>query len=132
MVLDYERAERVLQASMAKANELGAKVSIAVLDDNAQPVAVAKMTGARRGTSSWACIGKAMVSAVWGTPSADVAGRLPKEVLEHGQAMYGHRLLFLRGGIPLKDGDTLMGAVATSGGTGEQDEEIAQAGADAF
>ena len=132
MSLDYEQAERVLQASLAKANELGAKVAIAVLDDNAQPIAVAKMTGSRRGTSSWASLGKAIVSAVWGAPSADVAGRLPKEVLEHGQAMYGHRLLFLRGGVPIKDGEMLMGSVGAAGGTGEQDEEIAQAGADAF
>ena len=130
--MDYEQAQRVLQASIVKANELGAKVGIAVLDENAQPIAVAKMTGSRRGTSTYAAIGKATVSAVWGSPSADVAGRLPKEVLELGQAMYGQRLLFLRGGVPITDGDQLIGSVGAAGGTGEQDEEIAQAGAAAF
>ena len=132
MSLDYEQAQRVLHAAMAKADELGVKVSIAVLDDNVQPVTMGKMTGTRRGTSSWACQGKAMVSVVWGTPSADVGSRLPTEILDLAQAQYGGRLVFLRGAVPVKSGDTLLGAVGTSGGTGEQDEQIAQAGADAL
>lgn len=135
MTLSYEQAEQVLRACMAKAKELGVSVSIGIVDADAQPVALARMTGTRRGTTSWACQGKAMVAAIWGVPSKDTVARLAqtgREIIEHAQAMYGHRLVFLGGAYPLKDGDRLLGAVGVSGGTGAQDEEIALAGAAAL
>jgi uncharacterized protein GlcG (DUF336 family) len=92
------------------------------------------MTGARRGTTSFACQGKAMVAAIWGAPSADVAARVGKDgpIAEHAQSLYGHRLLFLGGGLPLKSGDEVGGAIAASGGTGDQDLAVATAGVAAF
>lgn len=134
MSLSYEDAAAVLQASLRKANELGVKLSVAVVDDAGNPVALARMTGARRGTTSLACQGKAMVAAIWGVPSAETAERMSRngEIREHAQAAYGHRLLFLGGGLPLKRGVEVVGAVAASGGTGGQDLEVATAGAEAF
>ncbi|MGI9334943.1 MAG: GlcG/HbpS family heme-binding protein [Gammaproteobacteria bacterium] len=35
------------------------------------------------------------------------------------------------GGLPIKAGDVLVGAIGVSGATGDQDEECAQAGLDA-
>ena len=134
MSLSYEDAREVLEASLAKAREIGVALSVAVVDEAGNPVALARMTGARRGTTSLACQGKAMVAAVWGVPSAEVAERMSRsnEIRDHAQALYGHRLLFLGGGLPLKRGDELVGAVAASGGTGAQDLEVATAGAAAF
>ncbi len=39
------------------------------------------------------------------------------------------RLIAFGGGIPLKDGDFVAGAIGVSGGTVDQDMEVAQAGA---
>jgi len=36
------------------------------------------------------------------------------------------------GGIPLKKGDRVVGAIGVSGGTGKQDQTVAEAGAAAF
>jgi uncharacterized protein GlcG (DUF336 family) len=134
MALSYEEAERVLKGALAKAQEMGVRLSVAVVDETGNPVALARMTGARRGTTSLACQGKAMVAAIWGVPSADVAERMSRsnEIRDHAQAAYGHRLLFLGGGLPLKSSDEVVGAVAASGGTGEQDLACAEAGVAAF
>ncbi len=40
--------------------------------------------------------------------------------------------MIFAGGIPLKRGGKVVGAVGVSGGSGEQDHTVAQAGADAF
>ena len=135
MALSYEQADRILQASIAKANELGTGVSICVMDDYTNPVALARMDNARRGTTSWACLGKTMVAAIWGVPSKETAERMNRgtgEIKEHAQALYGHRLIFGGGAVPLMDGDELIGAIGVSGATGGQDEEIAIAGAAAL
>lgn len=134
MELRYEDASRALLAALAKAEAIGVRLSVAVVDATGNPVALARMTGARRGTTSFACQGKAMVAAIWGVPSAEVAARFATNsaIAEHAQALYGHRLLFLGGGLPLKHGDEVVGAIAASGGTGAEDLEVATAGAEAF
>jgi uncharacterized protein GlcG (DUF336 family) len=40
--------------------------------------------------------------------------------------------MIFAGGIPLKRGDDVLGAVGVSGGTGKQDQTAAEAGAEAF
>ena len=134
MELNYEDARRALDAALARATELGVALSVAVVDGAGNPVALGRMTGARRGTTSLACQGKAMVAAIWGVPSAETAERFSRNsaIAEHAQNLYGHRLLFLGGGLPLKVDGEVAGAIAASGGTGEQDLQVATAGAEAF
>ena len=40
--------------------------------------------------------------------------------------------MIFAGGIPLKRGDEVIGAVGVSSGTGKQDQAVAEAGAAAF
>jgi uncharacterized protein GlcG (DUF336 family) len=40
--------------------------------------------------------------------------------------------MIFAGGIPLKRGDEVMGAIGVSGGSGQQDHAVAEAGAKAF
>lgn len=42
------------------------------------------------------------------------------------------KIVIFTGGIPLKDGDTVVGAIGVSGGKPDQDHRVAQAGAAAF
>ena len=42
------------------------------------------------------------------------------------------RIMIFAGGIPLKRGGKVVGAIGVSGGSGEQDQAVAEAGAAAF
>lgn len=42
------------------------------------------------------------------------------------------RAIIFPGGVPIKVGETVVGAVGVSGGTGNQDNEVAEAAAAAF
>lgn len=42
------------------------------------------------------------------------------------------RVTIFAGGIPLKLGEQVVGAVGVSGGSGDQEQAVAQAGADAY
>jgi uncharacterized protein GlcG (DUF336 family) len=42
------------------------------------------------------------------------------------------RVMIFAGGIPLKRGGKIVGAIGVSGGSGEQDRTVAEAGAAAF
>lgn len=42
------------------------------------------------------------------------------------------RVMIFAGGIPLKRGNQVMGAIGVSGGMGKQDQAVAEAGAEAF
>ena len=56
----------------------------------------------------------------------------------HGGQFFGihasnnGRVMIFAGGIPLKRGDEVMGAIGVSGGSGQQDHAVAEAGAKAF
>jgi uncharacterized protein GlcG (DUF336 family) len=59
-------------------------------------------------------------------------------VAQPGQDFYGihasnrGRVMIFAGGVPLKRDGVVVGAVGVSGGSGEQDQEVAKAGANAF
>ena len=42
------------------------------------------------------------------------------------------KVMIFAGGVPLKRGGQVVGAIGVSGGTGEQDQTVAEAGAAAF
>ena len=42
------------------------------------------------------------------------------------------KVMIFAGGIPLKRGDRVVGAIGVSGGSGDQDHAVAMAGAQAF
>ncbi len=44
---------------------------------------------------------------------------------------HGQLIAFAGGGIPIIEGDEIMGAIGVSGGTVDQDQQVAQAGVDA-
>ena len=42
------------------------------------------------------------------------------------------KIMIFAGGIPLKKGGKVLGAIGVSGGSGEQDHAVAEAGAKSF
>jgi uncharacterized protein GlcG (DUF336 family) len=124
-VIDNPGADAVIAAARARAAESGARVVIAVVDPSGELVALHRTQGAQI-ASSRVAVDKARTAAIFIRPSREIeeqvsGGRLGALAL-HGAAA-------LTGGIPLKVGDEVVGAIGTSGETPDEDEAISIAGA---
>ena len=132
MSLELAEAQTVLAAARDHAASLGLDVTIAILDARADDVLVARMDGARY-TAFEIARGKALVSATFGRPSADMADFADSPVGRRTDALNHGRMIYGRGAVPLVRADgTRAGAIGVSGALPEQDEEIASAGAAAL
>jgi uncharacterized protein GlcG (DUF336 family) len=125
-------AQPVLEAAQAKATEIGVPMNIAVVDDGGNLVAFARMDDAWLGSIDIAQ-NKAYTARAFDMPTKDLA-----PLAQPGAPLYGieasnhGRLIVFAGGIPLLSGSRVMGAIGVSGGSIEQDQEVAEAGAAAF
>ena len=124
--ISLERAEAVIQAAVAEAKKRDWKMNIAVTDSGGNLVAFQRMDGAMLASIQIA-LHKARASATF---------RRPTKVFEDGvQRMHLNYLLAFdgiiasRGGIPLIEQGTIIGAIGCSGGTDSQDEVVSKAGA---
>ncbi len=131
MSLSLEIANKMIAASIRKAQELGIRVSTTVVDEAGNLVAFARMDGA-----SWVTIkisqGKAYTAAGFRTPTAMLAERRKTEVY-WADIVSAHegKMVLAGGGLPVKVGGHFAGAVGVSGGKAEQDVECATAGVEA-
>ena len=125
--LTHEASLKMLQAGVAKAEEIGCKVSLAVVDQRCQLVAFLMMDGARF-FSGRTTIKKAITSASQRLPS----GYAPeKDVLSMQIRMDGD-FTNVPGGFPITVGGQVIGAVAAGGAKIEQDVIVAKAALDAL
>lgn len=127
MPITLTQAERALQAAKTKAAQLGIRVSIAVVDARGDLLTMARLDGARWYTTD-VCRGKAFASATFGQPSGELAARADSPVFRSLVTMQGGRIIPAKGALPIRQGEELVGAIGVSGGTADQDEEVAQAG----
>jgi uncharacterized protein GlcG (DUF336 family) len=127
-----EDARRVIAAAEEKAKEIGQPMNIAVADAGGNLVAHVRMDGAWMGSVDIS------IKKAWTSRAFDIATR---DLAEHSQsggqffgihASNGGKVMIFAGGIPLKDGDTVVGAIGVSGGSGEQDHAVAEAGVKGF
>lgn len=126
-VLSPAGAEAVMQTAEAFAKEKGYRVVIAVVDPAGNPMLLKKLPDTQV-ASSQVAIDKARTAAIFVRPSRVLeeqvsAGRIGALTLRGGVA--------LTGGIPLKVGEEVVGAIGTSGETPDQDEAVSIAGAKA-
>lgn len=130
--VSLDDAQRVIQAGIAKAKEIGSPSNIAVADAGGNLLAFARMDEAWLGSIDIA-INKAFTSRAFNIATKQLAG-----FAQPGQQFYGihvsnhGRVMIFAGGLPLKNGDNVVGAVGVSGGTGEQDQQIVEAAAAAL
>lgn len=129
MALTLAEANRMVQAAVSKAEELGVSVSIAVSDAGGNLLAFNRMAGASA-VSATVAQGKAAASAGFGRASGSLQADSP--VIQAVISAMGGRMLAAQGAVPvLKDGE-LVGAIGGSGATAQQDEDCAQAGLSAL
>lgn len=126
--IDLAQAQKVLEAAMRKAEEIGVPMSIAIVDEGRELLLFARQNRAVLGSIEVA-IGKAYTSRTVDMNTADIG-----PLTQPGQPLFGlettHQrpLVSFGGGRPLRKGDAVVGAVGASGGTPEQDDEVAAAG----
>jgi uncharacterized protein GlcG (DUF336 family) len=127
-----EEAQAVIQAAMEKAREIGQPMNVAVVDNGRDLKAFSRMEDAWLGSIDIA-INKAFTSASFLISTQDLAG-----MTQPGQPLYGlettnnGRVVNFAGGIPLMRDGEVAGAIGVSGGTVDQDQEVAEAGVAAF
>ena len=129
MSITLEEANRMVQAALGRASEIGVKVSIAVCDSGGSLVAFGRMDGASP-VSATVCQGKAAASAAFGRASGTLQADSP--VIQAVIAAMGGRMLPAQGAVPVVKDGAVVGAIGGSGATAEQDEDCARAGLSAM
>lgn len=131
-MITLSEAKTVLDAAERKAIEIKQPMNVAVVDAGARLVAFIRMDKAWIGSIDIA-IDKAFTARAFDLPTKEL-GKLsqPKEQF-YGVADTndGHVVIFA-GGIPLKRNGEIIGAIGVSGGFSDQDQAVAEAGAEAF
>ena len=130
--LTLEQARAVIVAAEKKANEIGQPMNIAVVDEGANLLAFARMGGAWLGSIDIS-INKAFTARAFDLPTIDLGDNSqPGQQFFGIHASNGGRIMIFAGGIPLKRGGQVVGAIGVSGGSKPQDQQVAEAGAASF
>ena len=121
--LTLEGATKILQAALAKADELGVPQCISIVDAGGHLLAFARMDGAFAMSIETSLV-KARTAASYGVPT----GGLPEGVDLRLAIATGGKRINLIGGLPILAGEQVLGGIGVGSGTGEQDRFVAAAG----
>jgi uncharacterized protein GlcG (DUF336 family) len=125
--LTLSDAKRMIEAGEARAASFGIAYNIAVVDDGGALVAFARQDGALTGSIDLA-IGKAVTARLFDKTTAYLS-----ELAQPGAPLFGieqsngGRVVIFGGGVPVRIGGEIIGAVGASAGTVEQDISVAEA-----
>ena len=120
-------AQTIANAAIARCQSMGYKVSVTIVDRAGLPIVMLRDDGAGLHTPEGSDR-KAYTARAFGQSSAAFAKRLQDRPETVGSRHYS-RVLALDGGLPIKVGDEIVGAVGVSGTPGK-DDDCAQAGID--
>lgn len=112
----------LIDAAQKDAATKGYRLSFAVVDARGDLIALARMPGANPATADTA-IGKAMLSAIYGQPSAALTGRATSPITQALNDATGGRFRYFQGALPIVRNGMTVGAIAASGATAQQDED---------
>ena len=129
--ITLDAAQKVLAAARAKAEELKTRMDICVVDAGGNLKVFARMDGAWLGSIDISM--KKARTARWFDMNTGEIGKLSQP----GGPLYGIEhsnggLITFPGGVPLKVGKEVVGAIGVSGSSVENDHAVATAGAGAL
>jgi uncharacterized protein GlcG (DUF336 family) len=129
--MSLDQAHAILAAAVEKAAAINTKMDIAVVDAGGNLKAFARMDGAWLGSIDIS-IKKAKTARYFDMPTGAIG-----ELSQPGKPLYqievsNGGLITFPGGVPIKIGDTVIGAVGVSGSSVENDHTVATAGAAAI
>ena len=125
-------ARRIIAAAEQKAQEIGQPMNIAVADAGGHLVAHVRMDGAWIGSIDIS------IQKAWTSRAFDIATKDLATASQSGDQFFGihasnqGKVMIFAGGIPLMRDGVVVGAVGVSGGSGEQDHAVAEAGVEVF
>ena len=125
--ITLELAQTIANAAIAQCRSMGYKISVTVVDREGLPIVMMRDDGAGLNTPEGSDR-KAYTARAFSQPSAAFVKRLQDSPETVGSRHYS-RVLALAGGLPIKVGDEIVGAVGVSGTPGK-DDDCAQAGID--
>jgi uncharacterized protein GlcG (DUF336 family) len=131
-MISLKDARRIIAAAETKANEIGQPMNIAVADAGGNLVAHIRMDNAWIGSIDIS------IKKAWTSRAFDITTKDLAENSQSGDQFFGihasnnGRVMIFAGGVPLKKDGQIVGAVGVSGGSGEQDHAVAEAGAAAY
>jgi uncharacterized protein GlcG (DUF336 family) len=120
-------AQAIANAALAKCQSMGFKVAVAVVDRGGQTIFMLRDDGAGLHTPEGA-ERKAFTARTFGQASAAFVQRMKDRPDTAGSVHYT-RVLALPGGLPIKAGNEVIGAIGVSGSPGK-DDDCSQAGID--
>ncbi len=126
--ITLDSAKRLIEAMEQEAQRRGKKAVIAVCGPDGNPIAVHVMDGAFL-VSFDVAIKKAYTSVAVKMTTMELSA-----LAQPGGTFYGldkmdnGKIVIFGGGVPLKVGDTIIGGLGVSGGTGEEDHSLAEYG----
>ena len=130
--LSLDDARQLIAHAEAKATEIGVPSNIAVVDAGGALLSFVRMDDAWLGSTDIA-IHKAYTARAFDMSTEELS-----KMAQPGKPLFGieatnhERIVIFGGGVPVKRGDTVIGAVGSSGGTVDQDIKIAEAAVSAF
>jgi uncharacterized protein GlcG (DUF336 family) len=130
--MTLKEARAIIAAAEKKAAEIGQPMNIAVADAGGNLVSHVRMDGA------WIGSVDISIKKAWTSRAFDIATKDLATHSQSGNQFFGihasndGKVMIFAGGIPLKRNGQVVGAIGVSGGSGEQDHAVAEAGAAAF
>lgn len=125
-------ARQIIAAGEAAAEKLGVPYNLAVVDAGGNLIAHVRMDGAWLGSIDIA------VHKAWTARAFDMTTEALGKMAQSGKPLFGidstnrDKVVIFGGGVPIKSGEIVIGAVGASGGTVDQDIEVVEAAAAAF
>ncbi|MHA6792341.1 GlcG/HbpS family heme-binding protein [Pseudonocardia bannensis] len=124
--LTFADAQRILAAGLARAEEIGQPMNIAVVDAGGHLLAFGRQDGAIRASIDISQR-KALTAVLMNAPTAALTPLVQPGAELYGLEQTAGGMVAFGGGIPIYRDDELVGAVGVSAGSVEQDVTVAEA-----
>ena len=125
--LSLAEAELILDAAQKKAEEIGVPQVLCVADSAGYPIALRRLDGGKV-TSVQIAMNKAFTAAGHRKPTHNYKNALPGEEAFGIFTQHDGRFTVFVGGFPIVVDGQVVGGIAASGGNGEQDIAVCEAG----
>jgi uncharacterized protein GlcG (DUF336 family) len=127
--ITLDQAQRILQAAVVKAEEIKVPMNIAVVDAGGNLKAFYRMNDAFLGSIDIS-IKKAVTARFFNMPTRALGAASQVGGPLYGIEVSNNGLIIFAGGVPLVDkNNVIVGAIGVSGGSVDEDESVALAGA---
>ena len=126
-MMTMDKARLIVDAAVEKAKHIDQPMNIAIVDAGANLAAFIRMDRAWLGSIDIA-INKAFTAKAFNISTLELGGNSQPGGQFYGIHASNHgRVMIFAGGIPIKVHGQVVGAVGVSGGSGEQDQAVAEA-----